>query len=45
MEKRIKTAFLILRVEESFKKRVSAKAAELGETVSEFVRKVLLKRM
>lgn len=45
MKTGIKAAFLILRVEESFKKRVVAKATELGQTVSEFVRKVLTKKM
>lgn len=40
-----KSAFLILRVEESFKEKVMAKATELGETVSEFVRRVLLAKM
>lgn len=40
-----KTAFLILRVEESFKTKLTKKATELGESVSEFVRKVLMKRL
>jgi len=40
-----KEAFLILRVEASFKKKLMAKASELGQTVSEFVREVLMKKM
>lgn len=41
MEKKNKDAFLIMRVEESFKEKVIAKATELGETVSEFIRRIV----
>jgi len=40
-----KTAFIILRVEESFKKMLVKKAETLGQSVSEFVRKVLLGKL
>lgn len=36
-----KTAFLILRVEEEFKKRVIQKAKAKGKTISEYVRGLL----
>lgn len=45
MKKANKTAFLILRVEQSFKSRVMDKASEMGETVSEFIRLALSKRL
>lgn len=45
MERKNKNAFLILRVEESFKIKVVKKATELGETVSEFVRRILLGKL
>lgn len=41
MERKNKNAFLILRVEESFKEKVVSKATELGETVSEFIRRIV----
>lgn len=36
-----KTTFLILRVEPDFKKKVVKKAKSVGDSVSEFVRKIL----
>ena len=45
MAKVKKTAFLILRIESSFKERLVKAASEAGDSVSEFVRKVLLKKM
>lgn len=45
MAKRIKKgAFIILRIEESFKKKLVSRANAVGETISEFVRKLLIKQ-
>lgn len=40
-----KTTFLILRVEPDFKKKVMKKAKDAGDSVSEFVRKILLGKL
>lgn len=45
MTKAKKDAFLILRVEQTFKRKIEKKAKDLGETVSEFIRKALAGRL
>ncbi len=43
--KKVKTAFLILRVDAEFKQNLVEAAAEVGESISEFVRKALTKNV
>lgn len=41
----IKTAFLILRIEQLFKERIVKKAKEKAQTVSEYIRSILEKEI
>lgn len=44
-DKKVKTDFLILRVEADFKRKLVKAAQKTGQTVSEFVRNVLTGKM
>ena len=40
-----KNAFLILRVEHSFKVKIVKKAKDVGESLSEFIRKAIMQKL